>query len=96
MKPQTQVQKNKDKFQAAKDRKLYKLEYEIDNMNNDDVVQELKKKALLVFGTAQERKDRLKKAHGSFLLLLGINVKGGDISIEPEVKEAPVVSQKKK
>ena len=35
-------------------------------MSAEDVMTELKNKALPVFGTVQERKDRLKKAHGNF------------------------------
>ena len=33
-------------------------------MANEDVVNELKEKRLPTFGTAQERKDRLKKHYG--------------------------------
>ena len=38
-----------------------KKEQQIDSMSNEDVVNELKEKKLPTFGTAQERKDRLKK-----------------------------------
>jgi hypothetical protein len=36
-------------------------------MCNEDVVNELKEKRLPTFGTAQERKDRLKKHYGNTL-----------------------------
>jgi hypothetical protein len=34
-------------------------------MSNEDVVNELKEKKLLTFGTAAEKKDRLKKHYGN-------------------------------
>ena len=41
-----------------------KKEMHIDAMSNEEVVNELKEKKLPTFGTAQERKDRLKKHYG--------------------------------
>lgn len=46
-----------------------KKELLIDSMSNEDVVNELKVKKLPTFGTAQERKDRLKKHLGMQLRL---------------------------
>ncbi len=46
------------------EQKLAKKEMEIDNMPPDVVTNELKNKGLPTFGTAAERKDRLKKYHG--------------------------------
>jgi type II secretory pathway component PulF len=47
-----------------KERVNNKKEQQIDAMSNEDVVNELKEKKLPTFGTAQERKDRLKKHLG--------------------------------
>ena len=47
-----------------------KKEMEIESMSNEGVLQELKAKGLPTFGTQQERKDRLKKALGKFILSL--------------------------
>lgn len=56
--------KASEKIKAAKLRKLTQKEAEIDAMTNDQVKNELKERKLQVFGTNQERKDRLKKFHG--------------------------------
>lgn len=53
-----------DKAKQMKERMTNKKEQQIDSMNNDDVVNELKERKLPTFGTAVERKDRLKKYHG--------------------------------
>ena len=50
-----------------KTHQVSKKEMQIDSMSNDQVVNELKDKALPTFGTAQERKDRLKKANGKMI-----------------------------
>lgn len=45
-------------------------------MSIDAVVNELKEKHLPTFGTGQERKDRLKKYYGKYIVLanpLGLN-----------------------
>lgn len=39
-------------------------------MSNDDVVNELKEKKLPTFGTAQERKERLKKHLGIYIIII--------------------------
>ena len=44
--------------------KLIKKEQQIDQMNADAVLNELKDKRLPTYGTAAERKDRLKKQYG--------------------------------
>ncbi len=41
-----------------------KKEQVIDAMSNEEVVNELKERKLLTFGTVAEKKDRLKKHHG--------------------------------
>jgi hypothetical protein len=53
-----------DKVKQQKERINSKKEQHIDAMSNEDVVNELKEKKLPTFGTAQERKDRLKKHLG--------------------------------
>lgn len=50
-----------------KERMNNKKEHQIDIMSNEEVVNELKEKKLPTFGTAQERKDRLKKHYGRYL-----------------------------
>ena len=67
-----------DKIKATKLRKLNQKEIEIDAMTNDQIKDELKARKLQVFGTNQERKDRLKKAHG-------INIPGTGFN-KPEIK----------
>jgi len=47
-----------------KERVNNKKEQQIDGMNNDEVVNELKEKKLPTFGTVQEKKERLKKHYG--------------------------------
>lgn len=50
---------------------------EIESMSNDAVLAELKAKGLPTFGTGQERRDRLKKNHGMFIILfIWINLLG--------------------
>lgn len=51
-----------------KERIHSKKEIAIDNMSNDEVVNELKEKKLPTYGTAVERKDRLKKHYGKLCL----------------------------
>lgn len=69
--------KASDKIKAAKMRKLAQKETEIDMMTNDKIKEELKSKKLQVFGTNQERKDRLKKYHG---------IRGNNTG-QPEIKK---------
>ena len=58
--------KASDKIKAAKQRKLSQKEEEIDAMTGDQIKEELRQRKLQVFGTNQERKDRLKKYHGIY------------------------------
>jgi len=60
----TQVEKIKERARAINDHKLMKKDAEIDSMSPDIILAELKNKGLQVFGTAGERKDRLKKYYG--------------------------------
>lgn len=53
-----------DKIKAAKMRKMAQKELEIESMSNEEIKNELKEKKLEVFGTNEERKNRLKKYHG--------------------------------
>lgn len=52
------------KAQLARDRLLSKKEQQIDQMSSEQVMTELKQKRLPTFGTAVERRDRLRKFHG--------------------------------
>ena len=52
------------KAQLARDRLLSKKEQQIDQMSSEQVMTELKQKRLPTFGTAIERRDRLRKFHG--------------------------------
>jgi kinesin family protein 2/24 len=49
---------------AEKDKKLAKLEMQINAKSNDEITNELKQKNIPTYGTAQEKRDRLKKAYG--------------------------------
>jgi hypothetical protein len=69
-----------DKIKAAKMRKISQKESEIDSMSNDQIKDELRNKKLQIFGTNQERKDRLKRYHG-------IRDNGG--AGMPEIKKKP-------
>ena len=60
-------------MKQQKERNNNKKEQHIDAMSNEEVVNELKEKKLPTFGTAQERKDRLKKH-------LGKEQAGADVS----------------
>ena len=53
-----------DKIKATKLRKKAQKEIEIDAMGSEQVKEELLSRKMQVFGTNQERKDRLKKAWG--------------------------------
>lgn len=75
--------KASDKIKAAKAKKLSQKEEEIDALSVDQVKEELRQKKLQVFGTNQERKDRLKKYHG-------INNGGSE---KPELIKKPSVSK---
>lgn len=61
-----------------KERVNSKKEQQIDGMSNDEIVNELKEKKLPTFGTALEKKDRLKKHYGNFnknlIILIGLQV----------------------
>lgn len=75
--------KASEKIKAAKMRKLAQKDHDIDLMSNDAIKNELKERKLQVFGTNQERKDRLKKFHG-------IKVSGSN---QPEIKKKGVGSK---
>jgi len=62
--PPTQVQANKNRLEKVKQVQNEKKRQEIENMSNDQVVSQLKNKGLPVFGTHQQRIQRLKKASG--------------------------------
>ena len=47
-----------------------KKEWQIDQLSPDEVLNELKQKKLPTFGTAIERKERLKKHHGTHTYLI--------------------------
>jgi len=55
-----------EKAKANAEAKLAKKEAEIDALNNDQLLAELKNKGLPTFGTPAERKERLKKANGIY------------------------------
>lgn len=61
-------------------RKMNQKEAEIDAMSNEHVKDELMSKKLQVFGTNQERRDRLKKYHG---------IRGNGGANIPETKKKP-------
>ena len=54
---------------GLKDRIATKKEQQLEAMSNEQILNELKQKHLPTFGTAQERKDRLRKHLGKFLIL---------------------------
>eukprot|EP01022_Parablepharisma_sp_SALTPOND_P023779 TRINITY_DN515_c0_g1_i1.p1 TRINITY_DN515_c0_g1~~TRINITY_DN515_c0_g1_i1.p1 ORF type:complete len:654 (-),score=68.82 TRINITY_DN515_c0_g1_i1:250-2211(-) len=60
----TQADKIKERSKAINGNKLMKKEAEIDNMSAESILAELKNKGLQVFGTAYERKERLKRYYG--------------------------------
>ena len=63
-KPGTQAEINRDKVKAVRERQLQKKEMQIEGMSNEEIIQELKAKGVPTYGTAAERKERLKKFHG--------------------------------
>ena len=62
--PHTQVEKNKDRFQKAKDLQLQKKEEKLRQMSDAAITNELKSKGLPTYGTKVERANRLRKAWG--------------------------------
>lgn len=54
------------KTQYTRDRASIKQTNQVDGLTPEQVVNDLKAKRLPTFGTAQERKDRLKKHYGKF------------------------------
>lgn len=54
---------------GLKDRIATKKEQQLEVMSNEQILNELKQKHLPTFGTAQERKDRLRKHLGKLLIL---------------------------
>lgn len=57
-----------EKAKQMKERTQTKKEQQIDGMTNEEVVNELKEKKLPTFGTGIERKERLKKHYGRFII----------------------------
>ena len=53
-----------EKLKEKREKELQKKEIKINSYTDDQVTQELKNKGLPVFGTRNEKLDRLKKAHG--------------------------------
>jgi hypothetical protein len=60
----SQVEKNKDRFQKAKNLQLQKKEDKLSKMTDVDITNELKGKGLPTYGTKAERLARLRKAWG--------------------------------
>jgi kinesin family member 2/24 len=60
----SQPDKFKEKIRNQKDQQAIKREQYIDGLDAEELLQELKNKALPTYGTKQERADRLKKANG--------------------------------
>lgn len=54
---------------------MVRKEQQIESMSTEAVLNELKERHLPTFGTAQERKDRLKKVHG-----ISVRTKAGNES----------------
>jgi hypothetical protein len=53
-----------EKIKQQRERQNYKKEKQIEFYSPEEIVHELKKKGLPVFGTNVEKKDRLRKAWG--------------------------------
>lgn len=62
--PKTQADKNREKLVKAREGQISRKEQELNDLDEDAVLAELKKKGLPTFGTGKERLDRLKKAQG--------------------------------
>lgn len=68
----------------------------INNMPNEEVMMELKKKNLPTFGTAQERRDRLKKSHAISPTGGPMDINMGGYEAPIEAVEKPIIQQKGK
>ena len=53
-----------DRLKNARENQNIKKNNQIDSMQAEDVLQDLKNRGLPTFGTNQERRDRLKKHYG--------------------------------
>mmetsp|Transcript_16932 Transcript_16932/g.30370 ORF Transcript_16932/g.30370 Transcript_16932/m.30370 type:complete len:430 (+) Transcript_16932:1068-2357(+) len=62
--PKTQAEKNREKLVKAREIHVDRREAELNEMDGDAILAELKKKGLPTFGTNKERLDRLKKQMG--------------------------------
>lgn len=60
-----------EKLKAVRDKQNIRKEQQIDALNAEDLLTELKNKGLPTFGTNVEKRERLKKHHG-------ISPSGGD------------------
>ncbi|EAR84592.2 kinesin motor catalytic domain protein (macronuclear) [Tetrahymena thermophila SB210] len=60
----TAAEKHKERLKNARDVQMSKKEAQINKLTDEEVVNELKDKALPVYGTRQEKLDRLKKYMG--------------------------------
>ena len=91
----TQADKIKERARAVNDQKLQKKEAEIDIMPADLILADLKNKGLQVFGTAGERKERLKKHYGIFPIT---TTHAGEVNLKCEncPPEPPVAKVQKK
>ncbi|CAD8188991.1 unnamed protein product [Paramecium octaurelia] len=59
-----QAQKERDRLKAQREGQLNKKEQALNKLSDEEVVVQLKAKGLGVYGTKQEKLDRLKKANG--------------------------------
>ncbi|CAK79038.1 unnamed protein product (macronuclear) [Paramecium tetraurelia] len=59
-----QAQKERDRLKAQREGQLNKKEQALNKLSDEEVIVQLKAKGLGVYGTKQEKLDRLKKANG--------------------------------
>ncbi|CAD8090837.1 unnamed protein product [Paramecium sonneborni] len=65
-----QAQKERDRLKAQREGQLNKKEQALNKLSDEEIIVQLKAKGLGVYGTKQEKLDRLKKANG-----IEINIK---------------------
>ena len=83
-----------EKAKAVNDKKLAKKEAEIDAMTSEAILNELKMKNIPVYGTAGERKERLKKYHGVQSTLSSVASSEAKVDSTPKVgKKSSVVGR---